>query len=347
MNNNIFIPKQINVGFQNRSDTYTKKLAYIIYFDHKGVLRKETSWQSWRDKEIDNIIHENVPTSGFVLNKKVGGYASHYNHRQTYVRVYDPRGFEFEISVPNLLYILENTNSIKGKGLEGDFIFAWEGKELLLIPTESPDYKEITEFNEIMHTKTYIKGKELILGATYLTKDNQKYVYLGKFEEYYYNGEKKKGKSFYFYSETSYGGVVIRKSLGEYIISVESEECVANYADLIDELEKNYHYSPIDDTKDEYVNYTKEELEDILENRRWRHIYIKEKERTEIRKDSDGKYYYQVENPNRRTSYGWGLNNEPFYLRHEFDSVDDILSELSPCYLRKYLENGKLYSEGK
>lgn len=349
MNSNIFIPKEINVGFQNRSDTYTKKLAYIIYFDHKGVLRKETSWNSWRDKEIDNAIHANVPTSGFVLNKKAGGYSTGWNHRQTYVRVYDPRGFEFEISVSNLLYILENTNSIKGKGLDGDFIYGWDGKELLLIPTESPDYIEITQFNEIMHTKTYIKGKELILGATYLTKDNQKYIYLGKFEEYDYYKKKKKGKSFYFYIEgVNYGNIVIRKALGEHIISVESEECVENYADLIDKLERNSSYSPVDDSKDEYIQYTKEELEEAFEDRFWKYIYIKENERVEIRiRKDDGKYYYQVENPNRRTWSSMGNSNEPYYLKYEFDSVEDVLSELNPCYLRKYLENGKLYSEGK
>ncbi len=60
MKTNIFIPEKINVGFQERSDTYTKKLAYVIYFDQKGVLRKEASWNSWRDRKIDNIIHENV-----------------------------------------------------------------------------------------------------------------------------------------------------------------------------------------------------------------------------------------------------------------------------------------------
>jgi hypothetical protein len=50
------------------------------------------------------------------------------------VRVYDPRNFEFEISVANLLYILEETSSLKGKGLEGEFVYAWEGKELVLLP---------------------------------------------------------------------------------------------------------------------------------------------------------------------------------------------------------------------
>lgn len=43
MNTNIFIPTKINIGFQERSDTYTGKLAYVIYFDEKGKLRKETS----------------------------------------------------------------------------------------------------------------------------------------------------------------------------------------------------------------------------------------------------------------------------------------------------------------
>jgi len=62
------------------------------------------------------------------------------------------------------LYILENTNSIKGKGLEGDFIYGWDGKELVLIPTSSPDYVEISQFNKILHKKNYVKVKDLIIG---------------------------------------------------------------------------------------------------------------------------------------------------------------------------------------
>lgn len=151
MKSSIFIPKKINVGFRERKDTYTKKLAYVIYFDEKNVLRKEKSWNSWRDHSIENIIYENVPTSGFVLNKKVGDYVSDWNHRQAYIRVFDPRGFEFEITIENLLYILENVNSIKGKGLEGEFIYGWDGKDLILMPTDSSDYKDITKFNDIIH----------------------------------------------------------------------------------------------------------------------------------------------------------------------------------------------------
>jgi hypothetical protein len=49
----------------------------------------------------------------------------------TYCRVYDPRGFEFEISIPNLLYILQECTSTKGKGLDGEFVYAWDGKDLV------------------------------------------------------------------------------------------------------------------------------------------------------------------------------------------------------------------------
>lgn len=180
MNTKIFIPKKINVGFQNRSDTYTNKLAYIIYFDEKGKLRKEKSWQSWRDEDIPNEIYDNEPMEGFVLNKKVGGDRYGWNPRQTYTRVYDPRGFEFEITIPNLLWILENCNCIKGKGLEGEFVYGWDGKELVLVPTESPDYKEIQEKNKVIHNDTFVKVKDLIVGATYETLNGFQYVYMGK-----------------------------------------------------------------------------------------------------------------------------------------------------------------------
>lgn len=186
MNTNIFIPTKINVGFQNRKDTYTGKLAYVVYYDEKGKLRKEASWQNWRDKEIPNEEFENEPIEGFVLNRRAGGVEESWgwNPRKTYCRVYDPRGFEFEITIANLLWILENCNSIKGKGLEGEFVYGWDGKELVLVPIESPDYKEIQEKNKIVHNNEFIKAKDLIIGATYETLKGDRYVYMGRFDRF-------------------------------------------------------------------------------------------------------------------------------------------------------------------
>ena len=244
MNSNIFVPKTINVGYQNRSGTYTGKLAYVIYYDEKGKLRKEASWNSWRDKEILNDEFDNVPTEGFVLNKKAGDYSTGWDHRHAYCRVYDPRGFEFEVTIENLLYILENANCIKGKGLEGEFIYGWDGKDLVLMPVESPDYKQIAEFNKIIHNNNEtIKAKDLIIGATYLTKDNENWIYMGKFETFDYWEGTSKGKHFWFWHSgifEHYRSIPKNK----FIICIDNK-CSDKYANIFNTLEGKYEYSPV------------------------------------------------------------------------------------------------------
>ena len=180
MNELMKIPKRINVGFQERSDTYTKKLAYVIYYDEKGKLRKETSWENWRDKNIPNVEFDNEPMSGFVLNQGVGGARQSWgpNVRNEYIRVYDPRDFEFEISVANLLFLLQECSAIKGKGLEGDFVYAWSGKELVLLPAESHEYKTSMDYTNLQTKK--VTAKQMVKGYTYKTKDTKEVIYLGR-----------------------------------------------------------------------------------------------------------------------------------------------------------------------
>lgn len=179
MNTQLFIPEKIKVGYNTRDDTYTGKLGYIIYYDQKGILRKEKSFESWRDKELDCHEFENVPTSGFILNKKAGGNKYSYNPRQTYSRVYDPRGFEFEITIPNLLYILQECDCTKGKGLDGEFVYSWDGKDLVLLPAISNDYKECMIYTGLQSCKMSVK--DLKEGFTYIDSSMRKLIYLGKY----------------------------------------------------------------------------------------------------------------------------------------------------------------------
>lgn len=262
MKSNIFVPKRINVGFQERSSTYTGKLAYVIYYDEKGTLRKEKSWNGWRNKEIPNEEFDNVPTEGFVLNKHVGGYASGWEHRNSYCRVYDPRNFEFEISIENLLYILECCDSIKGKGLQGEFVYAWDGVDLLLLPVESPDYKNITEFNEIIHKNECIRAKDLIVGGTYLTKDNDEWIYMGKFDKYdrWSKCINNQGKYFWFYNGTYFEKY--RSIPKNKFIKCINDQCTENYAEMFDKMESDPEYSPYDKSKDEFIQMSYEEMEE-------------------------------------------------------------------------------------
>lgn len=180
-NNKLFIPEKIKVGFQKREGTYTGKLAYVIYFDKKGVLRKEKSWNSWRDNKIAAQELENIPTEGFVLNKGVGGARdswSSWNTRNEYIRVYDPRDFEFEISVSNLLFLLQECSSIKGKGLEGKFVYSWNGTELVLLPAECKEFAESQKYTSLQGKK--IKAKDVEEGCLYYHRDGTQLMYLGK-----------------------------------------------------------------------------------------------------------------------------------------------------------------------
>lgn len=391
----MFIPKKIKVGFQNRSDTYTQKLAYVIYYDEKGKLRKETSWDNWRDKKIDPVEFENVPTEGFVLNKKVGGYTNGWsNFRQAYVRVYDPRGFEFEITVPNLLYILENTSSIKGKGLEGEFVYGWDGTDLVLIPAVSPDYEQLTSLNQKRFENKRIAAKDLKIGATYLTKDNNKVVYLGKFDFYdtvylfdgqvfpsykklrnyagqtgkeitgrkrnsnwpyfdynfpLYETKKDTVRKHYFFSSSEEGGLINKESVSGWLIDVLTETCADDYADRMEKLEHSTMYSPYDESKDTFVDYSLEELRNagsrwgstmavLKGNEVWYIELMRDETTGEHRllkprskeKALDPQAFFEME------KVGYQLATIPL-------SPEEIAQTLHFVHIDQYLANGKFY----
>jgi hypothetical protein len=196
------------------------------------------------DKSLLPIEFDNVPTEGFVLNKKVGGYSNGWDHRATYCRVYDPRGFEFEISVPNLLFILQECNAMKGKGLEGSFVYAWDGKDLVLLPTSSLDYQESQKFTEMQSQK--IGVKDLVEGCTYKTKQMEEYIYLGRFnwfeEHYRYSSDRhdkvscEKRHVFYKVEIPKWGERIESfNGLTKFAMKT-SDTPVSNYAELLDEF---------------------------------------------------------------------------------------------------------------
>lgn len=181
MKTNLYIPKTITVGFQTRSDTFTGKLGYVIYTDHKGVLRKETSWNGWRDKKIDAVTVDNTPQSGFTLNKGVQR-DGHWGSGRSVIRVWDPRDFEFEISVDNLIGILMHADVSK-RDITEPCVFAWYGTELILLPTNSVEYQESVAHTAKQERK--FSAKDLTPGYTYsVRKESRSVVYLGYFDRY-------------------------------------------------------------------------------------------------------------------------------------------------------------------
>lgn len=192
------------------------------------------------DPKMVPVEYDNVPTEGFVLNKKAGGTSSGWDHRQTYCRVYDPRGFEFEIVIPNLLYILENASSFKGKGLEGKFIYGWDGKDLVLIPEQAPEYKDMVDFTETLGLK--IAKKDLVVGSIYQTAQGEKVTYLTEAPEYDYHDTLTGRKVLWFHK--------ISPNKHESFVTkpiAALKKCVGenpDFVNLLDKLEKNTRFKP-------------------------------------------------------------------------------------------------------
>lgn len=230
--NQLFIPDRLRVGFQNRSDCFEKKLAYVVYYDKKGVLRKEKSWESWRDKTIDPVELENKPHSGFTLNKDVHrGGGDWFSVGRNHIRIHDDRGIEFEITPENLIFILMHTNCVK-RCLEGEFVYSWDGKDLVLLPVDCPEYKKSIGYTELQGGKIGVKS--LVPGCWYTTKKQEEYLYLGRFDFYEwqgYNPQSRVGtKQFVFLNKKD--GLMPFKSLSSFASKIS--EPIDDFASKLD-----------------------------------------------------------------------------------------------------------------
>jgi hypothetical protein len=260
MHDKLYIPKTITIGFRKRDDTFTGKLAYVIYTDHTGKLRKEASWNSWRDHKIATVTVDNAPQQGFTFNKGVkrDGY---WGSGRSVIRVWDPRDFEFEISVDNLIGILMHADVSK-RDITEPCVFAWNGTELILLPTNSLEYQESTKHTEKQGKK--FSAKELTAGFTYSLKEDRttRVVYLGRFPRftidqvdedgettrrgYFSRGRRqtlKSNKGHVFINVDS--KMIVIKDPSKYIDEVVSEEVHPAFASFVDTYYSSAESQPI------------------------------------------------------------------------------------------------------
>ena len=265
------------------------------------------------NESVSPIEFDNIPMEGFVLNKKVGGNNSGWNHRQAKARVYHPLGFEFEISFENVLYLLEHTNFIVGKGIEGKCILGWEGKNIVLIPENSSDYQEMMKFTS-NQSKKFIKLKDLQVGYKYLTKQNEEWIYLGQYNEYGYcnlgNDEKyttlqftpkARNKIHLFYDVNRSYSKYIEKATCTTIIQELEEVDITFYLEEVSKMSKYVGVSeliPYEVDKSDYTMYSN------------KHYYKKQDK------------YIKINNvyPSK-----WGYNsNENHLSQSQFDNLDKL-----------------------
>jgi len=233
--------------------------------------------------------------------------------------------------------------------LEGEFVYGWDGKDLLLLPVDSPDYKQLVELNNLRYEKKKFDSKNMIVGATYKTNQNNELIYLGRFYER--NGDNKESKSYFFYDRNSkynYYKVTTIKSLTGNIIDIVDENCIEDYSNLMDELLKSSYYSTREQKYDEYMNYTLIEFKESLN----KHAY------------SYHRYYVQVEDKyvkyhiERYRGYSY-YNSDYKYNVYALSkghkdeviirdaSIEQVFNKIKPKYLVTYDKNKNIIKEWK
>src|SRR5690606_27333121 len=99
--------------------------------------------------------------------------------------------------------------------------------------------------------------------------------------------------------------LITAKSISGRFISVVTTECAENYAELFDMLERNTTYSPLDKSKDEYIQYTFEEVTEKINNNKWKEFecygVCRNKYRISTYGNEIGVYTYSVR---EHVSYG-------------------------------------------
>lgn len=235
------IPEKIVIGFKKDTSCFTKKLGFVNY-KKDGELRQELSFNKWRDKNIDVVEVDNVPTEGFFLNKNINRHG-HFSSTVK-LRVYDEkRDFEFEVSVENLLYLMYHSD-INKCDIKGEFVYAWStsSKSVILLPVDSEIYQNTV--NKKDSYEKVLTSKDLKVGTLYKSKkDNYEYIYLCQASIYedksYHTILRKKEKKHIFLMRTAYSQSLVSvdaKSIYELQESYFSDEEVDFY---VQQLEKS------------------------------------------------------------------------------------------------------------
>ena len=159
----------------------------------------------------------------------------------------------------------------------------------------------LSKVAEASNTQKPIKAKDLIIGATYLDKNNDEYIYVGRFDYYSYgyrwleNGEYKTGKQanvnwrdaesidypygkYHWFAYKYYGCSWEKYNQNEYtwhfkqtknvagfkLMACIDEKCTPNYSDIYEEMIRTHNYSPrmLDDIK--YIPYSFDEFAKAL-----------------------------------------------------------------------------------
>lgn len=185
-------PDEFYVGFKAQG-VNEPHLAFLTPFDTTAAFKKrKDTVDNWadtyivvngrytKDTGIPAINVRNEPLLGFKISesvKRTGGW----NSGNVVWRIYDPRGFEWEIPSANLAQIITQTGISAGGVINGRCLIGRLGANNILIPEGTDLWDQMLTDMETRHKKAIAKViTDLHPGDAITLKDGSEGFYLGK-----------------------------------------------------------------------------------------------------------------------------------------------------------------------
>ena len=187
----INLPEKLYCGFQQRT-TDNLPLAYMVPATSGSAFdKKKESITKWSNQTTYNPVSkkyetvsglepatfDNEPSYGFKLSKSVTRN-SYWGSKNIVVRIEDPRGFELEITINNLLKLMEN-NIVENAEIMAECVWGCDGSNNVLLSVNSDPYIVAVANTERMNKK--VGNKQVLPGMKLILQSGVTITYYGKY----------------------------------------------------------------------------------------------------------------------------------------------------------------------
>jgi hypothetical protein len=160
----IRIPEKVYVGFQGRRSQDEVPLGFMTpWSDDKAGQKRRDTVDSWAkgyyggsEKTFNSVMLENKPMIGFKVGRSIRRHGGWNGSGASYIRVEDPRGFELEITIENLVMCMSE-NLLQDGEIITECVWGRDGNRNILLPTNSEPYRASLATVEKLNNKVSLR----------------------------------------------------------------------------------------------------------------------------------------------------------------------------------------------
>lgn len=170
--------EKVYVGFQKRNTESGSPLGFLTPWGEDAASKKRMDTvDKWsKSSKLQAVVLDNLPVSGF----RVSDHARRngWNGGTTVIQIEDPRGFELQISVDNMIQIMSGNVIMDGE-IKVPCVWGRDGKDNILLPTNSEPYMNAIENTERL--KQTFSMRSVKPGNKIELKDGRIGIYYGSY----------------------------------------------------------------------------------------------------------------------------------------------------------------------